>query len=165
MNKHNDTSIGICPVCGGNLFLTAGKILCYNCDYITNAGPSKKKGVPVWNGELKICPIENKPRCYTDLCEYFDAQECACTHDGAERKESKKEEENNVEEPTMKVSYNGFTGELAKLEKKEFHYRDPDWSEMGYELIIYDAEKKVTHSFKCINLKDVKFLGGSVSFE
>lgn len=61
-------------------------------------------------------------------------------------------------ELTVKVSYNGFTGELVKLERA--------FCNRGfYELSIWDAEKKVTHSFSGVNLKDVKFLGGSVSFE
>lgn len=68
------------------------------------------------------------------------------------------------EEHTMKVSYNGFTGELVKLERK------PDMkmfnSHIGYiyDLSIYDSGKQVTHSFAGVKLEDVKFLGGAVSF-
>lgn len=70
----------------------------------------------------------------------------------------------------MQVSYNGFTGELVKLEKKatgEYTItsydtkKHPVW---GYDLSIYDREKKVTHSFTSVNLEDVKFIGGTVSF-
>lgn len=70
------------------------------------------------------------------------------------------------EEPTMKVSYNGFTGELVKMERKTplgvYVYTD---YHIEYDLSIYDHEKKVTHSFTNVNLKDVKFLSGSVSFD
>lgn len=70
------------------------------------------------------------------------------------------------EEPTMKVSYNGFTGELVKLERKTTLgvYVHTDYH-IEYDLSIYDHEKKVTHSFTNVNMKDVEFLGGSVSFE
>lgn len=63
----------------------------------------------------------------------------------------------------MKVSYNGFTGLLLKLEARS--------SELGllagavsYSLDIWDAEKNVTHSFTGVKLSDVKFLGGALSF-
>jgi len=74
------------------------------------------------------------------------------------------------EETTMKVSYNGFTGELVKLERKEshangtFHYDGTPCKITVYDLSIYDSEKKVTHSFTGVKLEDVKFLGGEVSF-
>ena len=58
---------------------------------------------------------------------------------------------------TVKVTYKGFTGELGKLERT--HYGD-----CRYSLSIYDSEKNVTHSFTGVNLEDVKFLGGLVSF-
>lgn len=61
---------------------------------------------------------------------------------------------------TMRVSYNGFTGELVKLEKKF----DPYGGGTVYDLSIYDSEKQVTHSFTGVQLEDVKFLGGVVSF-
>lgn len=64
------------------------------------------------------------------------------------------------EEPTMKVSYNGFTGELVKMERKKENI-----PVVIYDLIIYETEKKVTHSFADVTLNDVKFLGGSVSFD
>ena len=59
----------------------------------------------------------------------------------------------------MQVTYNGFTGELDKLERG---YR----TSIGivYDISIYDSEKNVTHSFTGIKLEDVKFLGGAVSF-
>lgn len=66
------------------------------------------------------------------------------------------------ETTTMQVSYNGFTGELAKLERK------PDMKMCHgyiYDISIYDSEKQVTHSFTGVNLEDVKFLGGAVSFQ
>lgn len=76
---------------------------------------------------------------------------------------------------TMKVSYNGFTGELVKLERVGTgkiaetiipidlpgasceHVR-------FYNLSIYSSEKEVTHSFTGVKLEDVKFIGGEVSF-
>lgn len=57
----------------------------------------------------------------------------------------------------MQVSYNGFTGELVKLERHTVY--------CYYDLSIYDSEKQVTHSFTGVNLEDVKFLGGEVSFK
>lgn len=57
----------------------------------------------------------------------------------------------------MKVSYNGFTGELVKLERA---FCRP----ASYDLSIYDSEKQVTHSFTGVKLEDTKFLGGVVSF-
>lgn len=69
------------------------------------------------------------------------------------------------EAPTMQVEYNGFTGELVKLERKENRYAAlPGIGIQRYNLSIYDAEKRVTHSFDGVNLEDIKFLGGAVSF-
>lgn len=65
----------------------------------------------------------------------------------------------------MKVSYNGFTGELVKLERKEHIEQFPTRAVVLYDISIAEYEKDVTHSFTNVNLKDVKFLGGSVSFE
>lgn len=64
------------------------------------------------------------------------------------------------EERTMKVSYNGFTGELVKLEKDFDHER----ACVAYNLDIRDREKDVTYSFSGVKLSDVKFLGGAVAF-
>ena len=80
-----------------------------------------------------------------------------------------------TEELTMKVSYNGFTGELVKLEKKIIspvftaHSACTGVSSSGtpvtvYDLSIYNSEKDVTFSFSVSNLSDVKFLGGAVTF-
>lgn len=70
---------------------------------------------------------------------------------------------------TMQVSYNGFTGELAKLEKKNVIVRDYisghiSENNLGYDLSIYESEKNVTHFFTGVKLEEVKFLGGAVSF-
>lgn len=77
---------------------------------------------------------------------------------------------NKKEEDTaMQVTYNGFTGKLLELKRKvsrEFNaveYKTLLYSE--YDLSIYDSEKKVTHSFTGVNLEDVKFSGGEVSFK
>lgn len=74
------------------------------------------------------------------------------------------------EAPTMQVTYNGFTGELVKLEKKETgrYTLSPFDTEkhpvFGYDLTIYDNEKQATISFSGVKLEDVKFLGGAVTF-
>ena len=57
----------------------------------------------------------------------------------------------------MQVTYNGFTGELVKLEKT---FCKPQF----YDLSIYDSEKQVTHSFTGVKFEDMKFLGGVVTF-
>ena len=71
---------------------------------------------------------------------------------------------------TMQVTYNGFTGELVKLEKKETgrYTLSPLDTEkhpvFGYDLALYDSEKQATISFSGVKLDDVKFLGGAVTF-
>lgn len=60
----------------------------------------------------------------------------------------------------MQVTYNGFTGELVKLERKP----QPMFERYLYDFSIYDSEKQVTHSFVGVKLEDVKFLGGAVAF-
>lgn len=70
------------------------------------------------------------------------------------------------EAPTMQVAYNGFTGELVKLERHIIpgnFIRDTK-SAIVYDLSIYDSDKQVTHSFTGVKLEDVKFLGGAVAF-
>lgn len=57
----------------------------------------------------------------------------------------------------MQVTYNGFTGELVNLEKT---FCKPQ----SYDLSIYDSEKQDTISFTGVNLEDVKFSGGAVTF-
>lgn len=67
------------------------------------------------------------------------------------------------EATTMQVTYNGFTGELVKLEKEPGMLGMTDdgkmYAHVSYTLSIYDSEKNVTHSFT-----GVKFMGGEVSF-
>lgn len=72
---------------------------------------------------------------------------------------------------TVKVSYNGFTWELAKLEctTKPYGYVHNEMpvrqcAQHLYDLSIYDSVKNVTHSFSGVKLEDVKFLGGAVLF-
>jgi len=75
----------------------------------------------------------------------------------------------------MKVSYNGFTGDLVKLVKLErtlsgkiclpVNLSGKPYHQRFYDLSIYDNEKKVTHSFTDVKLEDVKFLGGAVVFD
>lgn len=67
------------------------------------------------------------------------------------------DEQKRKENFPMKVTYNGFTGELEKLERT--HYGDH-----RYSLFIYDGDNNCTHSFTMVKLEDVKFLGGEVSF-
>lgn len=62
----------------------------------------------------------------------------------------------------MKATYNGMTGELVKLEAIYLSH-SKDLSN-AYNLSIYDREKKCEHSFYNVNLADVKFSGGEVSF-
>lgn len=63
------------------------------------------------------------------------------------------------EAPTMHVEYNGFTGELYKLERRSM------FTEVAvYDLEIFDVEKKCNMQFFGVNLEDVKFLGGEVIF-
>lgn len=68
----------------------------------------------------------------------------------------------------MQVTYNGFTGELVKLERVPRDRADvpigAKFSRLPFDLSIYDSEKNVTHSFTGVKLEDVKFLGGAVSF-
>lgn len=64
----------------------------------------------------------------------------------------------------MQVSYNGFTGELVKLEKMDTLLLQPYVQRDIYNLYIYDSEKQVTHSFTGVKLEDVKFMGWAVSF-
>lgn len=83
----------------------------------------------------------------------------------------------------MKVTYNGMTGELVRLERKEYrtayvqnltigactaneisvHQPEPKVSYL-YDLTICDGKKKATISFENVNLSDVKFSGCDVSF-
>lgn len=73
--------------------------------------------------------------------------------------------ETKNEATTMQVSYSGFTGELVKLEHKNRTYNSMTGEDFAsYDLSIYDSEKHVTHSFTGVKLKDVKFVGGEVSF-
>jgi len=68
----------------------------------------------------------------------------------------------------MQVTYNGFTGELVKLERVSRIRADvpigAKFSMLPFDLSIYDSEKNVTHSFTSVKLEDVKFLGRAVTF-
>lgn len=80
------------------------------------------------------------------------------------------DELNKKEAPTMQVTYNGFTGELVKLERKEavmtFNQLECRGAAKAtvYNLSLYDSEKQATISFTGVKLEDMKFLGGEVSF-
>lgn len=69
------------------------------------------------------------------------------------------------EAPTMQVSYNGFTGELVKLEARGLCYDENRNQFQGYTLEILDVGKKANILFDLVKLEDVKFLGGAVSFQ
>lgn len=62
----------------------------------------------------------------------------------------------------MQVTYNGFTGELVKLEAT--YLSKSEDIDSTYNLIIFDRGKRVEHSFMNVKLNDVKFLGGVVTF-
>lgn len=75
------------------------------------------------------------------------------------------------EERKMKVSYKGFTGELLKLEREE--KQSGGLASLSgsrcepfffYKLDIFDKEKDAKISFHDVLLRDVKFLGGEVTF-
>lgn len=81
----------------------------------------------------------------------------------------------NKEENTMKLSYKGVTGELLKLEcpglklerpemKGEIHSCCLGPAAYFYNLEIWDSVKRCTISFPGVSLKDVKFLGGEVTY-
>lgn len=74
------------------------------------------------------------------------------------------DELNKKEAPTMQVSYNGFTGELVKLERYDISYPPQNAERNVYDLSICDNDKQVTHSFTGVKLEDVRFLGGAVTF-
>lgn len=64
----------------------------------------------------------------------------------------------------MQVTYNGFTGELVKLEiRKELHSVS-EGAVRVCDLTLYDREKQATISFACVKLEDVRFTGGAVAF-
>lgn len=66
------------------------------------------------------------------------------------------------EATTMQVTYNGFTGELVKLERIKC---PPLNGAYIYDISIYDDENRGTHSFTGVKLEDVKFSGGAVTFD
>ena len=61
----------------------------------------------------------------------------------------------------MKVTYNDFTGELTKLERRLSLI---PCGQFVYDISIYDSEKKVTYSFTGVKLEDVRFSGVAVMF-
>ncbi len=54
----------------------------------------------------------------------------------------------------MKVSYNGFTGLLWRVEVIDG----------SYELEIFDKEKEVAYCFADINIEELKFIGEKSDF-
>ena len=68
---------------------------------------------------------------------------------------------NEKEATTTQVTYNGFTGELVRLERIKC---PPLNGAHIYDISIYDDENRCTHSFTGVKLEDVKFSGGAVTF-
>lgn len=69
------------------------------------------------------------------------------------------------EDETMQVTYNGFTGELVKLERTFAPY--PYVAKYAtYDLVLSILKDGVCAkvSFTGVKMEDVKFLGGMVSF-
>lgn len=75
----------------------------------------------------------------------------------------------------MQVTYNGFTGDLVKLERySQSVIKVPDddgelkitnfWIGDTWDVLILDKEKAEFRHFTGVNLEDVKFLGGAVTF-
>lgn len=75
----------------------------------------------------------------------------------------------------MKVTYNGFTGELVKLERycKSVIKVPVDGGELKttnlcigdtWDVLIFDKEKAEFRHFTGVKLEDVKLLGGAVTF-
>lgn len=65
------------------------------------------------------------------------------------------------EATTMQATYNGFTGELVKLER----IKCPPFNGAHiYDISIYDSEKNMTHSFTGVRMEDMEFSGGVVKF-
>lgn len=75
------------------------------------------------------------------------------------------------EEPTMQVSYNGFIGELVKLERKVIDpkslYIDsiPIKFADSYELQIFTPDNGGIVSFTGVKPQGIKILGGVVTFD
>lgn len=61
----------------------------------------------------------------------------------------------------MKVTYNGFTGELVKLEAT--YLSKSEDIDSTYNLVIFDRGKRVECSFRDVKLADVKFIGGTAT--
>lgn len=69
--------------------------------------------------------------------------------------------QNEMEATTMQATYNGFTGELVKLER----IKCPPFNGAHiYDISIYDSEKNMTHSFTGVRMEDMEFSGGVVKF-
>lgn len=61
----------------------------------------------------------------------------------------------------MQVTYNGFTGELVKLEQHRAGFANEI---VLYDLTLYDSEKQATISFTGVKMEDLQFHGGAVKF-
>lgn len=71
----------------------------------------------------------------------------------------------NKEENTMMVSYKGVTGKLIRLECVDMSgCFCTTANSYKWELDIWDNEKGCKVSFSGVFLKDVKFLGGEVTY-
>ncbi len=95
---------------------------------------------------------------YTDLMKRVKIEPFLCAGTGAIS-------ENKKEENTMKVSYKGVTGELVRLERVDMSSCICATAQpYKWEMDIWDNEKRCKVSFPGVSLKDVRFLGGEVSY-
>lgn len=79
---------------------------------------------------------------------------------------SKQPTQGKQEEPTMKVSYKGVTGELLKLElsRKEDVNTFPGVKKVReYTLEIIDETDGHKHVFKNVDVSEIKFVGATVN--
>ena len=105
-----------------------------------------------------VCAKRDKPLMLHFFC-------CDCTNQWDRQYEPEKVEITKMETHTMQVTYNGFTGELVKLERTFTTY--PHVAELAtYDLVISVLQTGVCAkvSFTGVKLEDVKFLGGAVTF-
>lgn len=65
---------------------------------------------------------------------------------------------------TMKVSYKGITGELIRLERIDVPCSCTTAQPYKWELDIWDNARNCKVSFPSASKKDIKFLGGEVTY-
>ena len=104
------------------------------------------------------CPVCGRTSKSFSVCHKIGScYECSNRKEMEEIIESWNKSVSEREERKMKVSYKGFTGDLLKLELEKSYTGK-------YTLELWDEEKAAKISFSGVSLKDVKFLGGEVTF-